>query len=95
MRFGGSLLARHDDGGRYPSVSLIAGFAAAAFISRSWQPPSTRSAGDGAVSFGLSMLYNGLATVAKEFLPDIVRPIVKHRNRPAPVADPASPVLRD
>ena len=86
----GSFLARHDNGKRYPSASLIGGFAAAAFISRAWQPASTRSAGDGAVSFGLSMGYNVLASVAKEFLPDIVRPLVKGRKAPTstPSADP-------
>ena len=80
---GGSFLARHGNGKQYPSISLIGGFAAAAFISRSWQPPSTRSMGDGAVSFGYSMGYNVLGCVAKEFLPDIVRPLVKrHKSKP-------------
>ena len=94
----GSFLARHDNGKQYPSVSLIGGFAAASFISRSWQPPSTQSAGDGAVSFGLSMGYNALATVAKEFLPDLVRPLVKRRQpaRPGPAnSGPAPPVKKD
>ena len=75
-----SFLARHDNGKRYPSVSLIGGFAAGAFISRSWQPPSTRSAGDGAVSFGLSMGYNVLSCTLKEVLPDIVKPILKRHK---------------
>jgi len=73
-------LARHDNGKRYPSVSMIGGFAAAAFVSRSWQPPSTRSAGDGAVSFGISMGYNVFSCAVKEFLPDLVRPLIKHRK---------------
>ena len=80
----GSFLARHDNGKQFPSVSLIGGFAAASFISRSWQPPSTRSAGDGAVSFGYCMGYNALATVAKEFLPDLVRPLLKGKKPPTP-----------
>jgi hypothetical protein len=67
----GSVLARHENGKQYPSISLFGGYATAAFVSRSWQPPSTRSAGDGAVSFGLSVGYNTLASVAKEFLPDL------------------------
>jgi len=75
-----SILARRDDGKRYPSVSLISGFAAGAFVSRSWQPPSTGSAGDGAVSFGISMGYNALSCAVKEFLPDIVRPILKRHK---------------
>ena len=78
-----SFLARHDNGRQYPSVSLVGGFAAAGFISRSWQPPSTRSMGDGAVSFGYSMGYNTLASIAKEFLPDVVRPFTKRGKKPA------------
>jgi hypothetical protein len=75
-----SFLARHDNGKRYPSLSLIGGFAVGAFVSRSWQPPSTRSAGDGAVSFGTSMGYNVLTCGVKEFLPDIVRPIINRHK---------------
>ena len=79
-----SFLARHDNGRRYPSASLIGGFAAAAFVSRSWQPSSTRSMGDGAVSFGYTMGYNVLACIAKEFLPDVVRPLIKDRKPRVP-----------
>jgi hypothetical protein len=79
-----SVLARHDNGKRYPSVSLIGGFAAAAFISRSWQPRSTHSAGDGASSFGYSMGYNVLACTVKEFLPDLLRPLTKRYKASAP-----------
>ena len=75
-----SMLARHDDGKRYVSVSLISGFTAGAFVSRAWQPPSTRSAGDGAVSFGISMGYNVLTCELREFLPDILRPLTKSRK---------------
>jgi hypothetical protein len=42
-------------------------------VSRAWQPPSTRSAGDGAVSFGITLGYNALSSAVKEFLPDIVK----------------------
>jgi hypothetical protein len=80
----GSVLARHDNGKQYPSISLFGGYAAAAFASRLWQPPSTRSAGDGAVSFGLSIGYNTLASVAKEFLPDLVRSHAKNRKAAGP-----------
>jgi hypothetical protein len=80
----GSFLARHDNGKLFPSVSLLGGFAAAAFVSRSWQPSSTRSMGDGAVSFGYSVGYNVLGGVAKEFLPDVVRPLMKRRKPHTP-----------
>ena len=79
-----SVLARHDNGRRYPSVSLIGGFAAAAFISRSWQPPSTHSASEGAKSFGYSMGYNVLACTVKEFLPSLLRPLGGIHKAPTP-----------
>lgn len=66
-------MARHDDGSRHISVSQIGGVAAGAFISRAWQPASQRSAGDGAVSFGISMLSNIGFGEVKEFIPDIAR----------------------
>jgi len=77
------ILARHDDGSRHISISQIGGVAAGAFLSRTWQPPSTHSAGDGAKSFGISMLNNIGFSVAKEFLPDLGRAIAKKRNKPS------------
>lgn len=70
------ILARHPNGKRYPSVSLLMGFASGAYLSRSWQPPSTSSFGDAASSFGISVGCNIGFGVLKEFLPDILRPIV-------------------
>jgi hypothetical protein len=78
------ILARHDDGSRHISISQIGGVAAGAFISRLWQPPSTNSAGDGAVSFGISMAVNIGFGVAKEFAPDLGRAIVRKRQKPPP-----------
>ena len=77
------ILARHDDGSRHISVSQLGGVAAAAFLSRTWQPPSTSSAGDGAVSFGITMASNMGFGVVKEFLPDIGRAIRNKRNKEA------------
>ncbi len=76
-----SVSARHDNGRLYPSASLIGGFAASSFISRTWQPASSRSAADGAVSFGYCIGYNVLAGIAKEFLPDMFRPLLKDAKR--------------
>lgn len=76
------ILARHDDGSRHLSVSQIAGVAAGAFLSRTWQPPSQHSAGDAATSFGFTMSSNMGFSVVKEFLPDIGRAIMK-RHRPS------------
>ena len=75
------ILARHDDGTRHISISQLGGVAAAAFLSRTWQPPSTSSPGDGAVSFGITMASNMGFGVVKEFLPDIGRAIRKKRDK--------------
>lgn len=69
------ILARHNDGSRHVSVSQLGGVAAGAFLSRLWQPPSRHSAGDGAVSFGITMASNMGFSVVKEFIPDIGRAI--------------------
>ena len=68
-----SMLARHDNGKRYPSMSQIGGVAAGAFAARLWLPTSQSSAGDGAVSFGITMGGNAATSVVKEFLPDALR----------------------
>jgi hypothetical protein len=75
------ILARHDDGRRKFSVSQVGGVAAGAFLSRLWQPPSQQSAGDGAVSFGITMGSNIGFSVVKEFLPDLGRALAKNRNK--------------
>jgi len=72
-----SILPRHDNGKRYPSVSLLTGYASGAFLSRPWQPPSSNTAGDGAVSFGISMGWNIGFSMVKEFLPDMLGPFTK------------------
>lgn len=75
------LLARGDDGSRHPSASLLVGMASGAYLSRFWQPAGNRSVGDAAVSFGVSMVWNIGFGVAKEFLPDMLRPITKRTKR--------------
>jgi len=75
------VLARHDDGRRHVSISELGGVAAGAFLSRAWQPPSQHSAGDGAVSFGISMANNLGFSVVKEFLPDLGRVLSKKRRK--------------
>jgi hypothetical protein len=71
------MLARHDDGKRHLSISQLGGVAAGAFLSRYWQPPSQHSAGDGAVSFGITMGSNIGFSLVKEFLPDLGRAIAR------------------
>jgi hypothetical protein len=72
-----SLLARHDDGSRFISFSAIGGTAAGAFISRTWQPPSTTSMGSGAVSFGMAMGYRTGLNIVREFLPKRLERLLK------------------
>ena len=78
------ILARHDDGTRHLSFSQLGGVAAGAFLSRYWQPSSQRSAGDGAVSFGITMASNIGFGVVKEFLPDLGRAITNKHKKGAP-----------
>ena len=78
------ILARHDDGSLHFSFSQVGGVAAGAFLARTWLPPSQNSAGDGAVSFGITMASNVGFSVVKEFLPDLGRALSKkHKKRQA------------
>ncbi|MGA8740423.1 MAG: hypothetical protein WB561_04470 [Terracidiphilus sp.] len=75
------ILARHDNGKLYVSISQSGGVAAGAFLSRFWLPPSQSSAGDGAVSFGITTASNMGFGVVKEFLPDVGRAIANKRKK--------------
>jgi len=75
------ILARHEDGSRNVSISQLGGVAAGAFLSRTWQPPSQHSLGNGAVSFGITMASNMGFSVVKEFLPDLGRLISKKHKK--------------
>jgi len=77
------ILARHDDVSRHFSISQVGGVAAGAFLARTWLPPSQSSAGDAAVSFGITMASNMGFSVVKEFLPDLGRALAKKHNKPA------------
>ncbi len=68
-----TLLARHDGGNQSFSFSRIGSAAGAAFISRAWQPRSITSAGDGTVSFGISMGSDIGFNVVREFWPSLRR----------------------
>jgi hypothetical protein len=68
-----TLLARHDNGSQHFSFSRIGGAAGGAFISREWQPRSATSAGDGAVTFGITMASDIGFNVFREFWPDLKR----------------------
>ena len=68
-----TFLARRDNGEQRVSFSRLGGAAGAAFISRIWQPRSTTSAGDGAVSFGIAMGGDAGFNLFREFWPDLKR----------------------
>jgi len=75
------VLARHDDGTRHFSFSQVGGVAAGAFLARTWLPQSQATAGDGVVSFGITMGTNIAMGVMKEFLPDMVRPLTRKKHK--------------
>jgi hypothetical protein len=62
-------MARHDDGSRHFSISRIGSYAAAAGLSREWQPPSTDKFTSAADSFGFTVGVEAGFNVAREFLP--------------------------
>ena len=68
-----TFLARHDDGSQHLSISRFGGAAGGAFVSRIWQPRSRTTAGDGAVSFGITMGSDVGFNVFREFWPDLKR----------------------
>jgi hypothetical protein len=68
-----TLRARHDNGSQSFSFSRVGSAAGTAFISRAWQPRSTTSAGDGAVSFGVTMGSDIGFNMFREFWPDLKR----------------------
>ena len=67
-----ALITRRDDGSTRFAYTRIGSFAAGAFISRSWQPRSITSAGDGAVNFGSFVMVQIGFNVVREFFPRFV-----------------------
>jgi hypothetical protein len=72
-----TILARHDDGTRHISISGIGGAAAGSFLTRPWQPPSTGSASDAAVSLGLTFAVRAGLNVAREFGPAFLAKVLR------------------
>ena len=66
---GSVFVARNEAGGEHFAYSRFGGAIGASFISRIWQPPSTNSAGDAAVNFGLTMAADMGWNFFKEFAP--------------------------
>ncbi len=67
-----SVLARHDDGTRHVSISKLTAFVGAAFISRTWQPHSSRGVGGAISNVGTTMGVAAGFDVLREFLPDLL-----------------------
>jgi hypothetical protein len=76
-----TVLARHDDGDRYVSASRLLSYAAAASLSRLWQPPSTSRLANAGRVFGITLGVEAGFNVAREFFP-----MIFHSH--APVAEP-------
>jgi hypothetical protein len=68
-----TLVARRDDGTRTLSYSRFGSDLGAAFLSRLWQPPSTRGPGAAMRSFGISVGVQTGFNVAREFVPFLRR----------------------
>jgi hypothetical protein len=88
-----AFLAERDDGTRRLSVSRIGSYTATAFISREWQPPSTRGPENAANALGVALGVEIGFNVAREFFPKILRsrnPAVRRTIGP----DEASPQAR-
>jgi hypothetical protein len=62
-------VARNEAGGEHFAYSRFGSVAGSSFISRLWQPNSTNTAGDAAVSFGLTMVTDMGWNLFKEFAP--------------------------
>ena len=67
-----SVMGRHDDGSRHFSISRVFSYAAAAGVSRFWQPPSTNGAGSFAGSFAVNWAADAGFNVVREFFPKIL-----------------------
>jgi hypothetical protein len=66
-----AFMARHDDGSRHFSFSRMSSYAAAAAVSRAWQPPSTDKPLNALNGFSISIGVEAGFNVAREFLPGI------------------------
>ncbi len=72
-----SLLARHSNGSRSPSISALGGVAGASLIGQIWQPRSASNIGYAARSFGLTFAFRAGIDVVREFAPRPVEAVVR------------------
>jgi hypothetical protein len=73
-------VCRTDAGSSSFNYSESVGNAAAAAISNIYHPAQDRTASRNAATFGLLILYDGLANELKEFWPDIRRKVLRKNN---------------
>jgi hypothetical protein len=71
-----TFVAYTDSGGRALNVSELAGVYGAGFLSDAWYPAGSRGVGDAILRGSLSLGYNSMSNVVKEFWPDL-----KHLGR--------------
>jgi hypothetical protein len=64
---GSTFIARNEAGREHFAYSRFGGAAGSAFISRIWQPHSTNSSGDAAVTFGITMATDIAGNFLHEF----------------------------
>jgi hypothetical protein len=75
---GSTFLARNDAGQQHFAYSRLGSAAGSAFISRIWQPRSSTTAGDGAVTFGITMATDIGFNMFREFGPGIRNRFKRH-----------------
>jgi hypothetical protein len=83
-----TVTARRDDGTRHLSYSRIVSYTATAFISRAWQPPSTRGSENAGSALGIAFGVEAAFNVGREFFPRILHSKAPYRA-PAPAPVPA------
>jgi len=71
------LIARHGDGSRSVSMSVIGGVGASAAISQFWQPRSTAGWSNVAVNFAFTVAFRAGANVVREFSPRAIGGLIR------------------
>jgi hypothetical protein len=82
-----TIVARRDDGTRRLSFSRIGSYTAVAFISRAWQPPSTRGPENAGSALGVAFGVEAAFNVGREFFPKILHsraPYPRPSSAPSP-----------
>jgi len=75
---GSIFVARNDAGREHFAYSRFGSALGSSFISRIWMPPSSNSAGDAAVTFGITMATDIGGNFLREFMPSIGKRFRKH-----------------